>query len=141
MRTEDLQTLFTRRKALCLDSMCIGITPILCPDEVPIQYGRESYASISNDPVTITMHIESADYGIFHPAIYEGSSEPLDAIAGEQVRRILIYDGAFGGLLRPEDRVEVTGTLQKVTRGEEILYQVMVGTKSGAGKEFIRLVS
>jgi predicted nucleotidyltransferase len=141
MKTEDLQNLFIRRKALCLDSMCIGITPILHPEEVPIQHGSESYHTLSSEPVTITMDIESADYGIFHPAIYEGSSERLIVINGEKVDRILVYDGAFGGLLRLEDRVEVRGTVQKVTRGDEILYQVMVGTKSGAGKEYIRLVS
>lgn len=141
IQTEDLQNLFTRRKALCLDSMCIGITPILRPDEVPIQHGSESYVSLTAVPITITMDIESTDYGIFHPAIYEGGSEPLDIIEGEWVSRILVYDGAFGGLLRPGDRVEVTGTLQRVNRGDEILYQIMVGTKNGAGKEFLRLVS
>jgi predicted nucleotidyltransferase len=141
MDTEDLQSLFARRKALCLDSICIGITPILRPAEIPIEHGSESYVSLSTEPITLTMDIESTDYGIFHPAIYEGSSEPQDSIGGEQVSRILVYDGAFGGLLRPEDRVEVTGTLQKVIRNDEILYQMMVGTKSGAGKEFIRLIS
>ena len=141
MKSEDLQNLFTRRKALCLDSICIGITPILLPGEAPIQHGSESYASISTEPVTITMDIDSTEFGIFHPAIYEGRSEPLNAIDGERVNRILVYDGAFGGLLKPGDRVEVSGTLQKVTKGDEILYQIMVGTKSGAGKEFIRLCS
>jgi predicted nucleotidyltransferase len=141
MRTEDLQNLFTRRKALCLDSMCIGITPILRPEEVPIQHGSESYESLSTEPIKIVMNIESTDYGLFHPSIYEGRSETLDIIEGERVSRILVYDGAFGGLLRPEDRVEVTGILQRVTRGDEVLYQIMVGTKNGAGKEFIRLVS
>ncbi|MHA2046560.1 MAG: hypothetical protein ACW99G_17370 [Candidatus Thorarchaeota archaeon] len=141
MDTEDLQSLFARRKALCLDSICIGITPILRPAEIPIEHGSESYVSLSTEPITLTMDIKSTDYGIFHPAIYEGSSEPQDSIGGEQVSRILVYDGAFGGLLRPEDRVEVTGTLQKVIRNDEILYQMMVGTKSGAGKEFIRLIS
>ena len=87
------------------------------------------------------MDIDSTKFGIFHPAIYEGRSEPLNAIDGERVNRILVYDGAFGGLLKPGDRVEVSGTLQKVTKGDEILYQIMVGTKSGAGKEFIRLCS
>lgn len=141
MRTEDLQNLFSRRKALCLDSMCIGITPILRPEEVPIQHGDESYETLSTEPVTIMTHIESTDHGLFHPAIYECRSETLDIIEGERVSRILIYDGVFGGLLRPEDKVEVTGTLQKVNRGNEILYQIMIGTKNGAGKEFIRLVS
>ena len=137
IQTEDLQNLFTRRKALCLDSMCIGITPILLPDEVPIQHGSESYVSLSAEPITITMDIESTDYGIFQPAIYEGESEPLDIIERERVSRILVYDGAFGGLLRPEDKVEVTGTLQRVTRGNEILYQIMIGTKNGAGQQHV----
>jgi predicted nucleotidyltransferase len=141
MKTEDLQNLFVRRKALCLDSMCIGITPILRPEEVPIQHGTESYKSLSTKPVRIMMDIESTEYGIFHPAIYEGKSETLDVIEGERVSRILVYDGAFGGLLKSDDRVEVTGTLQKVTRGDEAFHQIMIGTKNGAGREFIRLVS
>ncbi|MFW9768340.1 MAG: hypothetical protein ACFFF9_11425 [Candidatus Thorarchaeota archaeon] len=141
IKIDDLKNLFTRRKALCLDSMCIGITPILRPEEAPIQHGTESYISLSAEPVTITMDVESTDYGIFHPAIYEGRSEPLDIIGGERASRILVYDGAFGGLLRPDDRVEVTGIVQKVERGDESLFQVMVGTKIGAGREFIRLVS
>ena len=87
------------------------------------------------------MDIDTTDYGIFHPAIYEGHSEPLGVADGERVNRILVYDGAFGGLLKPGDRVEVSGILQKVSRGDETLYQIMVGTKSGAGKEFIRLYS
>ncbi|MFW9810350.1 MAG: hypothetical protein ACFFE6_13310 [Candidatus Thorarchaeota archaeon] len=141
MKFEDLNNLFIRRKALCLDSVCIGITPILLPEETPIQHGSEYYTSLFADPITITMNIESVDYGIFHPAIYEGHSEPLDVIDGARVDRILVYDGAFGGLLKPDDRVEVAGTLQKVIRGDETLYQIMVGTKTGAGKEFIRFCS
>jgi predicted nucleotidyltransferase len=143
MKTEDLQNLFTRRKALCLDDVCIGITPILLPDEVPIQHTSESYTAISENPITITMEIEQADYGIFHPAIYEGQSPPLDTIAGDSVSRILVYDGAFGGLLRTGDQVEVTGTLQQVvpSNGDSPFYQIMVGTKSGAGKEYIRLLA
>jgi predicted nucleotidyltransferase len=89
------------------------------------------------------MEIENADFGIFHPAIYEGQSPPLDAVGGESVSRIMVYDGAFGGLLRTGDRVEVTGSLQRVvpTNGTPPFYQIMVGTKSGAGKEYIRLLT
>ena len=141
MKSEDLENLFTRRKALCLGEICIGITPILLPDEAPIQHGSESYIAISTEPLTIKMEIERAEFGIFHPAIYEGQSPSLDAIDGDSVSRIMVYDGAFGGLLRAGDQVEVTGTLQKVvpTNGDDPFYQIMVGTKSGAGKEFIRL--
>lgn len=141
MKSEDLENLFTRRKALCLGDVCIGISPILLPGEAPIHYGRESYTAISTEPFTIKMDIENAEFGIFHPAIYESQSPSLDVIDGDSVSRIMVYDGAFGGLLRTGDYVEVTGTLQKVvpTNGDDSFYQIMVGTKSGAGKEFIRL--
>lgn len=142
MKTEDLENLFTRRKALCLDEVCIGITPILLPDEAPIRYASESYTSVSSKPITITMDIENADYGLFHPAIYGVTTQPLDVIDGVPVSRIMVYDGAFGGLLRTGDHVEVTGTLQRVfpASDESPFYQIMVGTKTGAGLEYIRLL-
>lgn len=142
MKSEDLQNLFMRRKALCLGDVCIGITPILRPGEAPIQHDSESYTAISEKLTTVVMDIENADYGLFHPALYQGHSPPLDAIDGESVRRIMVYDGAFGGLLQTGDRVEVTGTLQRVTStdGETQFFQIMIGTKSGAGKEYIRLL-
>jgi predicted nucleotidyltransferase len=142
MKTKDLQDLFTRRKALCLDNVCIGITPILLPNEVPIHYSSESYTSISARPITISMDIENADYGIFHPAIYDVTTPPLDVIDGDSVSRIMVYDGAFGGLLRAGDQVEVTGTLQRVVPASDDppFYQIMVGTKTGAGLEYIRLL-
>jgi hypothetical protein len=80
MKSEDLQNLFTRRKALCLGDVCIGITPILLPDEAPIQHGSESYTAISTEPLAIKMEIESAEFGIFHPAIYEGQSPSLEIV-------------------------------------------------------------
>ena len=143
MRSEDLQNLFTRRKALCLSDVCIGITPVLLPDESPIQHGSETYTAVSSNPHTITIEVENADFGIFHPSIYEGQSSSLDVLEGDSVARIMVYDGAFGGLLRTGDRVEVTGIIQKVspTNGDEPFYQIMVGTKSGAGREFMKLVN
>jgi predicted nucleotidyltransferase len=143
MKSEDLQNLFIRRKALCLDDTCIGITPVLPPEEAPIHYGSESYTALSTKPVTTTMEIENSEFGIFHPAIYEGESSPIDEIDSDSVSRIMVYDGAFGGLLRTGDRIQITGTLQKVVQinGSSPFYQMMVGTKSGAGKEYIRLLA
>ena len=142
MKTKDLQDLFTRRKALCLDDVCIGITPILLPDEVLIHYASESYTPISAKPIAVTLDIENADYGLFHPAIYDVNTRPLEAIDGDSVSRVMVYDGAFGGLLRTGDQVEVSGTLQRVVPASDgsPFYQVMVGTKTGAGLEYIRLL-
>ncbi len=143
MRSDDLEKLFTRRQALCLGDVCIGITPILLPEEAPIAHSSESYSAISSTPLTVKFEIERADFGIFHPAIYEVASGPHDMIGGESVSRIMVYDGAFGGLLRTGDQIEVTGTLQRVVPTGEAspFYQIMVGTKSGAGKEYIRLLT
>ena len=70
----DLQTLFSRRKAIYVKDQCIGITPILKPEEAPIAHGSESYTTLLPNPVKLSMVIENADYGIFHPSIL--STEP-----------------------------------------------------------------
>ncbi len=136
----DLRTLFSRRKAIYVKDQCIGITPILKPEEAPIAHGSESYTTLIQNPVKLSMVINNADYGIFHPAIL--TTEPA-TIGETSVTRIMIYDGAFGGLFKNGDRIEVSGTLQKVTQTDTEVesHQLMVGTKAGSGKEFVRLLS
>jgi predicted nucleotidyltransferase len=137
---EDLQTLFCRRKALCIKDRCIGITSILKPEEAPIEHGSESYLTLTQNPVKLSMTVENADYGIFHPAVY--TTEPVMTNEAS-VTRIMIYDGAFGGLFNKGDRIEVAGILQRVTQtknGAES-HQLMVGTKAGSGKEYVKLLS
>lgn len=136
----DLQELFSRRQALCVRDRCIGITPILKPEEVPIDYGSESYTTIKQNPVKLSMVVENADYGIFHPAIYTTQPIMIDEIS---VTRIMIYDGAFGGLFTNGDRIEVSGTIQRVNRSgsDDEYHQIMIGTKTGSGKEYVRLLS
>ncbi len=145
---DDLRTLFSRKKELYYGEQYIGVTPVLLPNEVPIKYGSESYKTLKTTPVTIEMDIQKDDYGIFMPAIYEGTSSPLVQIDGDRVTRIMIYDGSFRGLFREGDRVEVVGSLQKVVpaslgpNGDRSIefYQIMVGTKQGIGMERIRIV-
>ena len=136
----DLQLIFERRKAICIGDRCIGITPVLLTTETPIVHSSESYLTLSSKPVTLKVSITSDDYSIFHPALYE--IEPIE-FSGETVQRILVYDGAFGGLFRTGDRIEVSGMLQRVVRKEtdNRTGQIMVGTKIGSGKEYIRLVN
>jgi len=136
----DLQALFSRRKAIYVKDQCIGITPILKPEEAPIAHGSESYTTVTQNPVKLSMVVENTDYGIFHPAILTTEPTQIDEITAT---RIMIYDGAFGGLFKNGDRVEVSGTLQKVTQtGTDVeSHQLMVGTKAGSGKEYVRLLS
>ncbi len=140
LNLKELQTLFSRRKALCIDERCIGITPVILPEEAPIEHGSESYLTLTQNPVKLSMTVENADYGIFHPAIY--ATEPV--MTNEtSVTRIMIYDGAFGGLFKKGDRIEVAGILQKVTQTKTGAksHQLMVGTKAGSGKEYVKLLS
>ncbi|MBN2230797.1 MAG: hypothetical protein JW779_14505 [Candidatus Thorarchaeota archaeon] len=139
LQSVDLNTLFSRRRALCLENRCIGITPVLYNQEAPIHHGSESYTTLKSDPVKCRLTIENADYGIFHPAIYGTSPVIYDGLT---IDRILVFDGAFGGLFVEGDSVEVSGTLQKVLVSEDQreFYQIMVGTKAGSGKEYIRFL-
>jgi hypothetical protein len=139
-----LQTLSSRRREFYLGGRGIGVMPVLLPSQSPIRHSDEEYTSLADNPVTVSMEIKESKYGIFMPAIYEGVSKPTDATQGNTVTRIMIYDGVFRGLLHPGDMVDVTGVLQRVEptsrkagRGEGF-YQIMIGTKSGYGKEFIR---
>ncbi|MFX1331237.1 MAG: hypothetical protein ACFE9W_06760 [Promethearchaeota archaeon] len=141
---ESMKELFTRRKGLLCHGRSIGVMPILLPDEAPITHGCESYATITPEPVRVNMEISDETYGLFLPAIYLGESPPLELIDGECVTRILVYEGSFRGLIRTGDRVEVSGIIQRVTpidSGTEPSYQLMVGSKAGAGKEYIRLTN
>ncbi|MFW9846191.1 MAG: hypothetical protein ACFFD6_05560 [Candidatus Thorarchaeota archaeon] len=140
---EDMKALFTRRIGLLCNERSIGVMPILLPDEAPITHGSESYLTITPSPVRVKMEIASDRYGLFIPALYESISEPLDVISGAHISRIMVYEGSFRGLIRQGDTVEASGIIQKVTSSDpngEVFHQMMVGSKVGAGKEFIRLV-
>jgi predicted nucleotidyltransferase len=140
---EDMKTLFTRRKGLLCNERSIGVMPILLPDEAPIIHRGESYTTVTSSPVRVELEITGDKYGLFLPALYEGQSGALDVIDGNHVSRIMVYEGSFRGLIRKGDRVEVSGIIQRVTQtgaSGEPFFQMMVGSKVGAGKEFIRLV-
>ncbi len=137
---DDVKTLFERRIAFYYDNQCIGVTPILRPNEVPIHYSSESYQQVSSLPITISFEVEYARYGLFSPSTIYGKSGPIDSIDGEIVSRLMIYEGVYSGLIEEGDTLEVAGTLQKVVpKDGDPFYQLMIGTKSGAGKEYIRL--
>ncbi len=140
LEKSDLQTLFSRRKALCIKDRCIGITPILHPEETLIDHGSESYTTIIQTPVKLSLVVENVDFGIFHPAIYDTESAVIE---GHSVTRVMIYDGAFCGLIKKGDRIEISGTLQRVnlTNTDAELHQIMIGTKAGSGKEYVKILS
>lgn len=141
---EDMQALFTRRLGLLCNERSIGVMPILLPGEAPITHGSESYVTITPSPIRVRMGITNETYGLFIPALYEGESDSLEVIDGEHLSRIMVYEGSFRGLIKRGDRVEASGIIQRVTPKDpngEVFYQIMVGSKAGAGREFIRLVN
>ena len=149
LTSEDLKSLFSRRTELYCNSQYIGLMPVLTPTEVLISHGSEEYVTMSMEPISIIMNIDNIDYGIFMPAIYLGQSEPIKSLGDTCVTRIMMYAGAFRGMIQSGDRVEVSGTLQKVILKNKIstksssmdaFYQIMVGTRTGIGKEFIRII-
>lgn len=139
---DELTFLFQRRKELCIDDFYVGVMPVLLPDEAPIKHGTERYEQLTSEPIRVEMELEVTDYSSFTPAVFNVESSPLDTIRGERVTRVLVYDGAFKDLYLTGDRVEVSGILQRVTvsEGLEVFYQMMVGTKAGAGSGYIRVI-
>ncbi|MFW9907323.1 MAG: hypothetical protein ACFFEF_02000 [Candidatus Thorarchaeota archaeon] len=139
----DLRRLFARRYAFYYNNQCIGITPVLRPEEAPIRYSSETYTQLLSKPIKAVFHVKNADFGIFHPSLLVGMSDSIKECDDRPVERIMVYDGAFTGLFSAGDKVEVCGTLQKVkltADDEHEFYQLMVGTKNGAGLEYVRLI-
>jgi len=140
---EDVDNLFERRFAFYYDNQCIGVTPVIRPDESPIQYGSESYRQVSDIPITTLFQVNDSKHGLFSPSIIEGESPLLEGFDDIQVSRLLIYEGIYSGLFEDGDNLEVTGTLQQVSSlasNRDDFYQLMIGTKTGAGKEYIRIL-
>ncbi len=142
LESKEICRLFGRRNALCYDRFRVTPTPVLLPDEAPILYGSESYSTISSEPVTIRFLVDDDSYGLFVPSLLGGKSDPVPEIGGNNVTRVMIYDGIFRALIRNGDEIEVTGSLQQITRPDDpdfCEYQIMVGTQRGAGREYVRL--
>ncbi|MBD3405816.1 MAG: hypothetical protein GF411_06765 [Candidatus Lokiarchaeota archaeon] len=139
LRSSALKRLFTRRTQLMYNGHGVTIMPVLYSSESPIRYGSEKYYTL--DLVISDFKIKSSRYGIFFPAIYDVTGEVQYETQILSINRLLIYDGTFRGLFHPEDQIQVCGTLQRVESSEQKspFHQIMIGTKSGSGREFIKL--
>ncbi|MFX1252972.1 MAG: hypothetical protein ACFFCZ_15300 [Promethearchaeota archaeon] len=145
---EDVKALYLRRKEIYYQNEGIGVMPILRPgvDPLPIKYGTEVF-KMDSENVVIRGEIITDDYSLFMPAIYElapfkDEIEKIKAFESDVIR-ILVYDGSFRALFKKYDRVEISGTLQNVLRSADQSIkckQIMIGTKQGSGREYIRLL-
>ncbi|NWF96107.1 MAG: hypothetical protein HXY34_08180 [Candidatus Thorarchaeota archaeon] len=137
----DIHRLLERRTGIHLNGHCVGITPVLLPDEAPILHGAERYTTLGHEPVTTVVKIIDDRFGLFTPSIYPCTTDSTDPRNG--VSRLIIYEGAFRGLLRSGDVVQVKGMLQSVVPQDGIrepFTQVMIGSMNGAGSEYMRLL-
>lgn len=147
LNLEDVKILFLRRKEIYYENEGIGIMPILRPnyDLLPIEYGTEIYKT-ELDNIKIQGEIVKDIHSLFMPAIYElepyrNEKNKISDLDSDNLR-ILIYDGSFRSLFRENDHVKISGTLQKVLNvHDESLktIQIMIGTKKGAGQEYMAL--
>ncbi len=145
---EDVKALYLRRKEIYYKNEGIGVMPILRPgiDPLPIKYGTETF-KLDLENVVIRGEIIADDYSLFMPAVYEVAPfkdeiEKTDELDSEVIR-ILVYDGSFRALFKKHDYVEISGTLQSVLRSADQSIkckQIMVGTKQGSSREYIRLL-
>jgi predicted nucleotidyltransferase len=135
-----LTTLFSRRRGFFCQDHFVSVIPVLLSHETPIPHGSESYETITQHPVCIESTLHTSSYSMFTPAIYDCKSDLVETVEA-RVTRVLVYDGAFVDVFHNGDKVEMKGTLQRVTpRNGDVFYQLMVGTKKGAGREYIRIV-
>ncbi|UCE11680.1 MAG: hypothetical protein JSW61_07060 [Candidatus Thorarchaeota archaeon] len=143
---EELLSMFVRRKEFCIDDFYIGVMPVLFPDEVPICHGMESYKSLVSEPIRVRMSVVESEYSSFTPALFTVDTKPVPEIGNVKISRLMIYDGALKDLFRNGDHLEVCGIPQRVEPALDEsrspvhpFHQIMVGTKAGAGKEFVRV--
>lgn len=142
LEVSDISRMFQRRRTICYDRFRITPMPILRPDETPIPYGSESYRTVVSHPITTRMQVDDNTFGLFLPSIISGESEPVPEINGRRVTRVMIYNGAFRGVVRTGDQVSITGSLQQISKTDDLdlcEYQLMIGTKNGVGQEFLHL--
>jgi predicted nucleotidyltransferase len=143
---EELLSMFVRRKEFCIDDFYIGVMPVLFPDEAPIRHGTESYKTLASEPIRVKMSVVESEYRSFTPALFTVDTNQVPEIGDIKISRLMIYDGALKDLFRNGEHLDVCGIPQRVEpvsdeSGSPVhhFYQIMVGTKAGAGKEFVRV--
>jgi predicted nucleotidyltransferase len=139
----ELLTMFARRKEFCINDFYIGVMPVLLPEEAPIHHGTERYDTLISETIRVQVSVVESEYRSFTPALFTVDSDPIPEIGGGKITRLMIYDGALKDLFQDNDRLEVSGIPQRVVPEssslQESFYQIMVGTKVGAGEEFVRV--
>ena len=102
-------------------------------DEIDVQYGNHKYVPTRN--VTFSCEVVNDNEAMFRPAIYQIKNyQPLDSTSklmeDEVVSRVVSMIGYYRNVARNGEKINVSGTLERVENVEtgESTYQVVVGT-------------
>lgn len=115
------------------DRHTISLHPTRADDEITEAYGEHFYRDIGVARLTATL-TETRD-AIFLPAIYQLDS--VDILEGPQVEigEICAYEGLFGQIGEPGQRVEARGKLERIDNGP--LHRLVVGSSHPSGAEYL----
>lgn len=111
----------------------ISLHPTRADDEITEVYGEHFYRDIGAARIVATL-TETGD-AIFLPAIYQVAS--VDILEGPQVEitEICVYEGLFGQIGEPGQRVEARGKLERIDYGP--LHRLVIGSSHPNGAEYL----
>lgn len=101
---------------------------------------EETYGDLTYKPLGIihgTARIRNSDEAMFLPATYQLENVETKNI-GIDIRELISYEGMFCDVFKEDERVEFTGTLERVS-GKKSYHRVVVGG-SGFNDSYIKLL-
>lgn len=111
-----------------------GFTVFAVRQRPMFEYGE--YTFVRRKIVTARLRVKDHSESLCTPCVYR-----VEEDNDYGVDRIWCYDKMLAGIFREGDLVEVRGMLEEVySGGREAWRQVLVGSYSGAGSEYIRLL-
>ena len=108
-------------------------------DRVEDRYGDRVFEPLGI--VEVSAKILDSSEAIFLPCTYKvGDVKVMDGPRFEGIREITSYEGFYGDIADPGDRVVARGRLERVRdlRGEEEYYRVLIGSLDAEGGDYIK---
>jgi predicted nucleotidyltransferase len=60
----------------------------------------------------------------------------------QEIRKIIAYEGLYGGVFKTDDQIIAKGRLEKVLdrKAGEVYHQVLVGSLEGKGMDYLKII-
>ncbi len=111
----------------------ISLHPTRADDEITEAYGEHTYRDIGVARLTATL-VDTRD-AIFLPAIYQVDSVEILEGPLVDISEICAYEGLFGQIGEPGQRIEARGKLERIDNGP--LHRLVVGSSHPDGAEYL----